>query len=101
MIKGHIQIPSDVLTSLKYSNSEEAALDLLILETESKHTQFREEVTRFEEKYNMKFEEFQSKNNNRRNSEDFEEEDDLMSWKFAVESADYWKSKMSELDRAS
>lgn len=34
-------------------------------------------------------------------NEDFEQEDDLMAWKFAQESAQYWKEKIEELKSCS
>ena len=34
------------------------------------------------------------------NEEDFQQEVDLMAWKFAQEAADYWRHKIEELEHA-
>ena len=90
-------ISLDLLSSLHYSNIEEAGLDMLLLSAQSNYSEFFNEVRCFEEKYRMKFEEFQKMLEQKQNEEDFEQEDDLMTWKFAQESAQYWKEKIEEL----
>jgi hypothetical protein len=35
--------------------------------------------------------------NQKRNEEDFEQEDDLMDWEFANEALNWWQSRISEL----
>jgi hypothetical protein len=50
-----------------------------------------QEVKQFEAKYLMDFASFQQMVETRSNAEDFEQEDDLMAWKFAQDAADYWQ----------
>jgi hypothetical protein len=54
-------ISLDLLSSLHYSNIEEAGLDMLLLSAQSNYSEFFNEVRCFEEKYWMKFEEFQKR----------------------------------------
>jgi hypothetical protein len=57
-------------------------------------------VKQFEAKYQMGFANFQRMIETRLNAEDFEQEDDLMAWKFAQDAADYWRQTSEELQRA-
>jgi len=90
-------ISLELLSSLHYSNIEEAGLDMLLLSAQSKYSEFSNEARFFENKYHMKFAEFQKMVEKKVEDEDFEQEDDLMTWKFAHESAQYWKKKVEEL----
>jgi hypothetical protein len=91
-------IPADLLKTLNYSSTEEAALDILLLSARSRYAEFSQEVKRFEEKYEMDFDAFQSKIEALVNEESFESEEDLMAWKFAHEAAAYWRQKIEELE---
>lgn len=51
----------------------------------------------FEKKYGCTFEEFRHKVEGMRNEENFEWDDDLMDWEFAVENIKYWQKKAQEL----
>ena len=91
------RISSDLLSSLHYSNIEEAGLDMLLLSAQANYSEFYSEALQFEKEYRMKFEDFQKKVEEKMGEEDFGQEDDLMAWKFAQESAQYWKQKIKEL----
>ena len=91
------RISSELLSSLHYSNIEEAGIDMLLLSSQSNYSEFSNDVRLFEDKYNMKFEDFQKMLEQKVENEEFEQEDDLMAWKFAQESAQYWKEKIVEL----
>jgi hypothetical protein len=94
------RIPEEVLKALNYQDEQEAALDMLLLSAKAKRAQFLSEMERFEAKYGMGFEAFVKKVNARRVEEVFDEEDDLMAWRFAKEAAEYWELKVKELGRA-
>ena len=92
------KIPADLLKALNYSSSEEAALEMLLLSARSKYSEFSQEVQRFQEKYGMDLEAFERTIEARVNEEEFEQEEDLMAWKFAKEAAEYWRQKVEELE---
>ena len=94
------KISDDLLKALNYSNAEEAALDMILLCARSRFSEFAQEAKRFEQKYQMDLETFQRVVEARVNEEDFEQEEDLMAWKFAIEAAEYWRQKIEELERA-
>ena len=87
------KMPADLLKALNYTSVEEAALDMMFLSARSKYAEFHQEVKRLEVKYGMTFAAFQRIVEARINEEDFEQEEDLMAWKFAQEAVDYWRHK--------
>lgn len=91
------RIRTDLLRALNYSSPEEAALEMLLLSARSKYAEFRQETQRFQEKYGMDLDAFQRTVEARVNEETFEQEDDLMAWKFAHGAAEYWRQKVEEL----
>ncbi len=93
-------ISAELLEALHYSSAEEAALDMLLLSARSRYAERMQEVKQFEAKYQMDFASFQHMVETRLNAEDFEQEDDLMAWKFAQDAADYWQQTSEELKRA-
>lgn len=54
----------------------------------------------FESKYSCKFVEFKNKIEAMENEEDFEWEDDLMDWEFAVENLNLWQQRAAEVEHA-
>ncbi len=93
-------IPQDVLDALNYSNTDEVALNTVRLEARSNISQYRDEVEQFKDKYDMGFEEFKETLESKINEEDFEEEEDLMEWKFAKDFLTYWKDRLESLEHA-
>lgn len=93
-------IPEDVLEALDYSNTEDVALDHVLLEAKAKCSEYREEVKRFREMYGVTFHEFKDQVESTENQEDFEEEEDFMAWKFAMESLEYWEERVDLLENA-
>lgn len=93
-------ITAELLEALHYSSAEEAALDMLLLSARSRYAEFTQEVKQFEAKYQMNFITFQRLVETRVNEENFEQEEDLMAWKFAQDAAVYWQQKTEELKRA-
>ena len=93
-------IAAELLEALHYTSAEEAALDMLLLSARSRYAEFTQEVKQFEEKYQMDFATFQHIIEARMHEEDFAQEEDLMAWKFAQDTAEYWRQKTEELKRA-
>jgi hypothetical protein len=94
------KIPADLLKALNYASTEEAALDMILLSARSRYSEFSQEIKRFEAKYQMDFETFRQAVEAQMNEERFEQDEDLMAWKFAQEAAEYWRRKIEELERA-
>jgi hypothetical protein len=90
-------IDRDLLGILHFQSVEDAGREMLYLSAMAKLSGYREEARAFERKYDMAFETFQRKVDSRMNEEIFEEEDDLMDWRFAHESIAFWERKVAEL----
>lgn len=73
---------------------------MLLLSARSRCAECRQEVKQFEAKYRMDLASFQRTVETRLNAEDFEQEDDLMAWRFAQDAADYWRRTSEDLQRA-
>jgi len=59
----------------------------------SKIHKYEAEDNYFRKKYSCKFREFKAEIETMENEENFEREDDLMDWEFAVENLAVWKRK--------
>ena len=94
-------IDSELLSSLHYGSLEEAGREMICLQAESKVNEYRSEVERFEAKYGGSVEQVQERANAREHEEDFEEEDDLMAWRFARENLQYWRNKLRDIKECS
>ena len=94
-------IDSELLSSLHYGSLEEAGREMICMQAESKVNEYRSEVQRFEAKYDASFEEVRQNAERRKHTEDFEEEDDLMAWRFAQENLRYWREKLREIEECS
>ncbi len=91
-------VDQEVLSALHYNSLEEAGKDVIYLQAESKISEYGAEVARFQEKYGASLEDVEERVQQATDEEDFETEDDLMSWRFAKEKLQYWKTKLQELD---
>jgi len=81
------KVLDEILEALNYHNEKDVVVDLAI------------QCQRFEQKYGMGYNEFEDRISHRENKEDFEEEDDLMAWKFAKDGFDFWSKRLKELKR--
>ena len=52
----------------------------------------------FEQKYGCSFHEFRERIESQENEEDFQQEDDLMDWEFAMENLTLWTTRKKELE---
>ena len=88
---------TEILKALNYQNEREAAVDFTILSISTRYAEFVDECQLYEKKHRIEYKEFEKRISNKENEEDFEEEDDLMAWKFAKEGAEFWLKKLEEL----
>lgn len=63
----------------------------------SKIHKYEAEDMHLNKKYNCSFEEFNRKIGHMKDKENFEWEDDLLDWEFAIENLEYWKRKAKEI----
>ncbi|MEK7262902.1 MAG: hypothetical protein AAB071_00145 [Bacteroidota bacterium] len=84
-----------ILNDLGYSE-QQALHNFALLNASQKTAELEQENLFFQMKYKANFTEFE-KMIQLRDEEIFEQEDDYLAWKFAVEGIDYWTSKISEL----
>jgi hypothetical protein len=67
--------------------------------TMSKIEEYENIIKFFENKYKMKYKEFNKVINKINNSEDFEKEDDLMEWRFAEDCIKLYKKELNALNK--
>lgn len=90
---------STVLRDLGISEKH-AIREFALLSASQKAAEFAQECEAFEHKYNMSFQEFE-KQVQSCDEEVFDQEDDYLAWKFAVEGAAYWREKIEQLKHES
>ena len=81
------------------TDEEGALVEVSLMIAISKRDKYLSECRRFEDKYKTTFESLVSKVRAEKGKEDFEVEDDLNDWEFAVTSLKWWDSKVAELNR--
>jgi len=90
-----VEIPKFLLTF--YQEAAISPADLLknyaLNHILSKIHKYEAEDNLFRKKYSCNFEEFKAEIENMEHEENFEWEDDLMDWEFAVENLAVWKRK--------
>ena len=81
-----IQINNTLIDVLKYGNinPEKALTEYAIIDLLNKKDKYEQDVRAYEQKYNSDFYAFELKIHSQKNTENFEIEDDLMDWEFAV-----------------
>jgi hypothetical protein len=77
-------------------SKKKAIQDYALLNASQKLAEFAQECVAFEKKYEMDFHVFEKKINSSR-EEIFEQEDDYLAWKFAIEGAGFWREKVERL----
>ncbi|MBS3764001.1 MAG: hypothetical protein KGZ25_11945 [Planctomycetes bacterium] len=90
-------VDNEVLSTLHYSSLEDAGREMVYLQAESKVSEYRAEVERFRKKYGASFDKLKRTIEEQTGEEDFELEDDLLAWRFARDSLEYWQTKLKEL----
>ena len=100
-IKKDFEIPDKLMNI--YQEMEVSPVGLLrnyaLNLVKGKIQKYEVEKSCFEKKYSQALEEFRRKIDVMEDEENFEWEDDLNDWEFAVENLRYWKRKAEELQR--
>ncbi|MBD3341449.1 MAG: hypothetical protein GF353_20250 [Candidatus Lokiarchaeota archaeon] len=78
-------------------NSEEALKEVSLLIALSKRDKYRMECQHFEKKYKMNLNDFEKHLHTNSNAEDYDKENDLDDWEFAVSSLNWWQKRIEEL----
>ncbi len=98
-IKKDFEIPDELMSI--YQEMEVSPVGLLknyaLNLVHGKIHKYEVEKSCFEKKYGQSLEDFGRKVDATENEENFEWEDDLKDWEFAVENLKYWKKKAAEL----
>ncbi|MBW1700442.1 MAG: hypothetical protein JRK26_27125 [Deltaproteobacteria bacterium] len=72
----------------------------LILTGLAKLSRYEAECSLFEKKYGESLESFKEHISQKRQEEDFAQEDDLMDWEYADSALKWWQSQLEDLQRA-
>ncbi len=91
-----IETLNNLLKELGYKNIEDAAIKQVELTLLSKISKYKAENDFFRKKYKNEYTTFLKKNEIIEH-EDFEIEDDLMDWKFAVEAVNKYEQQYHQL----
>ncbi len=67
-------------------NPESALKEYVTLELLNKRDKYFSQIKAFESKYRAQFKEVEKQTHNKKNEEDFQKEEDLMEWEFAINS---------------
>ena len=86
---------TDILKDLGITEKQ-AMRNFALLNASQKAVEFEQDCEALESKYKMSFKEFEKKLNSQ-DKEVFEQEDDYLAWKFAVEGYDFWSQRVKQL----
>jgi hypothetical protein len=89
-----------IITQLGFKDIKSFIKNQALMMIRAKQDKYDSENKFFERKYNMSFDEFQKKLNEQKGSENFEEEDDLLDWRFAREALDNLEKKKQDMKHA-
>ncbi len=81
-----------------YTTVKEFATDHARLLLLSKIEEYQNKVNFFEKKYQMKFEKFEKMLNQKKNNENFKEEEDSMEWRFCTECLVMFQKDLKDLN---
>ncbi len=90
----------EVLLKEGYGSTSELAQDWALMTALSRLEQYRAECEFFERKYGMKFDAFDKTLHRKKGEEDFEKEEELEDWEFALNAQKWWEEQAKELQRA-
>lgn len=80
-------------------NPINALKEFVIMKILGEKEKYLIEKKKFEEKYKSDFQSIEKKNHSENNKENFEIEDDLMDWEFAIESLKNLEEELIELNK--
>ncbi|MEN8120113.1 MAG: hypothetical protein ABFS35_07190 [Bacteroidota bacterium] len=85
-----------VLESLNY-NVNEAVSEFLLLKIHNKVSEYKNELLYYSEKYKKSFTKFEEYINSIENSENIDEYNDYLAWKFSFDSLDYYENQLKTI----
>ena len=91
---------TEVLLEEGYLSTNELFRGWALLTALSRVDQYRAESERYEEKYGLSLRAFEQSLRTENEPEDFQKEEDLDDWLFAVEALKWWEAKVEELQLA-
>ncbi len=94
-----VELATPVLSEFGFGSIKELVKDQLSLMVMSKIEHYESENRMFEMKFGKPYAEF-SAMNRKTGSENFEMENDLNDWRFAIESVDLYRSKLRNIQNA-
>ncbi len=74
-------------------NKEELVKEISLLIALSKRDKYQLECKKFQQKYQMSFENFEKLLHSQKNQENYGKENDLDDWEFAISSRKWWKKR--------
>lgn len=96
-----VDVVKEVFLKEGYLSSDEFIGKFALVVALSKVEQYRAENDFFESKYRMKLDEFDSVLHKEKGREDFEKEEDVEDWEFALSAMRRWEERLKELQSAS
>lgn len=78
-------------------NKDDLVKEISLLIALSKRDKYRLECNKFQQKYQMSFENFERLLHSQKNQEDYDKESDLDDWEFAISSQRWWEKRIEEL----
>jgi len=87
----------EILSKEGYTSPNDFVRDSALLIALSKIDQYQAECDLLKEKYGMELEELEARLHKIKGTEDFEKEEDLEDWEFALSAVKWWREKADEL----
>ncbi|MEW5961128.1 MAG: hypothetical protein AB1801_25660 [Chloroflexota bacterium] len=91
---------TEVIIEEGYNSTDELMRDWALMVALTRVDQYQAECEFFEQKYGVKYEEFERQVHANEGYEDFEHEEDLDDWEFSTHALKWWQGKAEELHRA-
>ena len=83
-----------VLESINYS-ADDVIKEFLMLKLHNKIAEYKSEIKYYSNKFQQSFEKFETYINSIENSEDIDEYNDYLAWKFSYDSLNYYKNQLT------
>jgi len=91
------QAIDSILNKLNGISKKDALKEYSLLMALSKRDKYKVECQKYQKKYQSEFLEFEKYLHSQKNYEDYEKENDLDDWEFALASLKWWEEKIREL----
>jgi len=91
------QTINSIFDKLDGISKNDALKEFSLLAALSKRDKYKVECQKFQKKYHSEFKSFENHLHSQKNIEDYEKENDLDDWEFALSSLKWWEEKIREL----